>query len=409
MDQDTFKSRRERLGAALQNGEILILFAAEEPVGISKFLQNNNYLYLTGLYDTPEAIYVCHKNHEKIQEALFIQRNIPEEIVWDGAKLYPEEAEKMSGINNIKYIDEFDKAILLALNTLSKVYINTGFQKLDRPLNKASSFVQKIRDRVLHLTFAEANQLMKPLRQIKDELEIAYMSKAIEITGIGLNSIFQNAKAGMFEYELEAMIQYEMKRRGIDCFSFAPIIAAGINATTLHYKQNNTVIPENALVLCDVGALYNNYSADITRTFPVGKTFSPRQRDVYNEVLNVQKTIISMVKPGVGLQELNQKTGELIGEACVRLGLIDNPSDFRKYYMHNVGHHLGMDTHDLGARDSVLEKGMVITIEPGIYIPDEHIGVRIEDDILVTEDSYKNLSFMIPKEIKELEAIRQAN
>jgi len=244
---------------------------------------------------------------------------------------------------------------------------------------------------------------------LKDEIEISYLSNAIEITGIGLNSIFEKAEVGMYEYELEALLQYEMKRRGLPYFGFAPIIASGVNAATLHYKKNNTQIKENELVLCDVGALYNNYSADITRTFPIAKTFDSRQKAVYSEVLNIQKTIISMVKPGVGMADLNKTTCDMIGEACVRLGLIKEPQDYKKYYMHSVGHHLGMDTHDLGTRDSILEKGMVITIEPGIYIPEENIGVRIEDDILVTEDSYKNLSYMIPKEVEELEALRQKN
>ena len=407
MNPSLLKERREKLGNLLKNGEAVIIFAAEEPQGISKFLQNNNFLYFTCLYDTMEAIYVCSKNNDKTQEILFIQRNVPEEIVWDGAKLYPEEAEKISEIKRIKFLDEFEKSILPILQTTEKVYVNTGMAKLNKPLNRAMYFISNIRDRILHISFAEATQLMRPLRQIKDDTEISYLTKAIEITGLGLDSMFQNARVGMYEYELEAMLQYEMRRKGLPFFGFTPIIASGVNATTLHYKTNSTQIQDNELILCDVGASYNNYSADITRTFPIAKKFSDRQKAVYSEVLNVQKTIISMVKPGIGMTDLNKKTGELIGEACVRLGLITDPKDFTKYYMHSVGHQLGMDTHDLGARDAILEKGMVITIEPGIYIPDEKIGVRIEDDILVTDDSCRNLSYMIPKEVEELEAIRQ--
>jgi len=407
MEPNILRERREKLGGLLENQDVVIIFSAEEPVGIGKFLQNNNFLYLTGLYEAAEAVLVCYKQQNKVHEVLFIQRNIPEEIVWDGVKMYPEEAKELSEIKTIKFIDEFEKFILPILSNATKLYINSGSQKLDKPLNKALFFISKVRERALHLSYVEANQLMRPLRQTKDETEISYLSKAIEITGIGLNTIFKEARAGMYEYELEAMLQYEMRRRGLPFFGFAPIIAGGVNATTLHYKKNCTKINDNELVLCDVGALYNNYSADITRTFPIAKTFTERQKTVYNEVLSVQKAIIAMIKPGVGMTDLNKKTGELIGEACVKLGLITDPNEFRKYYMHGVGHHLGMDTHDLGARDSVLEKGMVITVEPGIYIPEENIGIRIEDDILVTENGHENLSYMIPKEVEELEAIRQ--
>ena len=406
MDVTILNERRERLGKLLNNGEIVIIFAAEEPKGINKFLQNNNFLYLTGLYEAAEAVYVCFKNKDRVQDTLYIQRNIPEMIVWDGEKLYPEEAKALSGISDIKFCDEFEDSVLNSLNLSNKIFVNTGLQGLNKPLNKPLYFVSKVRDRILHANFAEANLLMAQLRHIKDESEVKLLSKAIEITGIGLDVIFRSAKVGMYEYELEAMLIYEMRKRGLDHFGFAPIMAAGINATTLHYKKNNTIIQENELVLCDCGALYKNYSADITRTFPIAKTFSERQKEVYSEVLNVQKEVISMVKPGAWMAEINQKTGELIGEACVRLGLISDPKDFKKYYMHTIGHHLGMDTHDLGGRECVLEPGMVITIEPGIYIPEEKIGVRIEDDILVTNDSHQNLSFMIPKEIEELEKLR---
>ena len=406
MDMELLKSRREKLGKSLNNGELVVIFAAEEPRGISKFLQNNNFLYLTGLYETPEAVFTCWKQKDTVYETIFIQRNNPEMIVWDGAKLYPEEAKEISGIEKIKFLDEFEDSLLPSLSQSNKVFINTGLHSLKKPLNKPLYFVSSVRDRFPQLNFAEANILMTPLRQIKDESEIEYLTKAIEITGYGLDSIFKNAKSGMHEYELEAMLYYEMRRRGLDHYGFAPIIAGGVNATTLHYKQNNTIIKENELVLCDCGALFKNYSADITRTFPIAKTFSKRQKEVYNEVLNVQKAIISMIKPGIQMTELNEKTGEMIGAACVKLGLITDPKDYKKYYMHSIGHHLGMDTHDIGARDSVLEEGMIITIEPGIYIPDENIGVRIEDDILVTSDSHRNLSFMIPKEIEEIEKFR---
>jgi Xaa-Pro aminopeptidase len=207
------------------------------------------------------------------------------------------------------------------------------------------------------------------------------------------------------EYELEALLFYHLQKKSVRNWGFAPIIAAGINAATLHYKTNDCQIKESDVVLLDVGASYMNYSADITRCFPVSGKFSPRQKEVYTEVLAIQKEIISMMKPGVGLTQLNEKTAELMGAALVRLGLITNESDYRRYYMHSIGHHLGMDTHDLGARDSVLAVGNVLTVEPGIYIPEENLGIRIEDDILITAEGYCILSQNIPKEIEEIEAL----
>ncbi|MCK4653865.1 MAG: M24 family metallopeptidase, partial [Candidatus Cloacimonetes bacterium] len=201
----------------------------------------------------------------------------------------------------------------------------------------------------------------------------------------------------------EALLIYEARKNGIKHMAFKPIIASGKNAATLHYEKNNSKIGKNDLVLLDVGASYNNYSADISRTFPVSGKFTKRQKAVYEEVLNINKAIIKMIKPGVSLPDLNKRTIELITEALIRLKLIKDKKDYKKYYMHSVCHHLGMDAHDIGKRDSILKAGNIITVEPGIYIPEEKIGVRIEDDILVTKDGYKNLSENIPKEIKELE------
>ncbi|HOQ80410.1 MAG TPA: M24 family metallopeptidase, partial [Candidatus Cloacimonadota bacterium] len=214
-------------------------------------------------------------------------------------------------------------------------------------------------------------------------------------------------RPGMMEYELEAMLHFEMQKKGCRNYGFVPIVAAGKNAATLHYVDNNTIIEDNQLVLLDVGASQNNYSADISRTFPVNGKFTDRQKEVYQEVLNIQKEIIAMVKPGVSMGDLNKRTRELMFASMTKLGLIKEESEIIKHYMHGIGHHLGLDVHDIGARDSVLKEGMVITVEPGIYIADEAIGIRIEDDVLVTADSHRVLSAFIPKEIDELERLLQ--
>jgi Xaa-Pro aminopeptidase len=211
----------------------------------------------------------------------------------------------------------------------------------------------------------------------------------------------------MFEYQVEALIYNEMLMNGVRNWGFKPIVAGGKNAVTLHYGENNQKLQANKLLLLDVGALYNNYSADISRTFPIAKSFTKRQKEVYEEVLQVQKTIINTVEPGITLKDLNQKTVELLTEALFRLKLIKDKSEVRNYYMHGVSHFLGMDTHDVFWGDTILEPGNIITVEPGLYIEKEEIGIRIEDDILVTESGGENLSIGIPKEVEELEEIRR--
>ncbi len=402
MDLRILNRRREKLAKQLKEKEIAIVFAESEPAYPRYFLQNNNFLYLTGL-DIPNIILILSKEKEKHICMLFIERGIPKQEVWEGKKLTVEEAKQKSGIERISYIDEFERVISLALLNKTKCFVNGVLTSLNTSLNKQQNFIKQVRDRFPKLQFDDISEIILPLRTIKEKWEIKQLQRAIDITGDGIKCIIKKAKPGMMEYELEALLLYEARKNGIKHLAFNPIIASGINAATLHYEKNNSKIRKNDLVLLDVGVSHNNYSADISRTFPVAGKFTKRQKAVYKEVLNINKKIIKMIKPGVGLVELNQKTVELIQEALLRLKLIKKKEDYRKYYMHSVSHHLGMDTHDVGARDSVLKEGNVITVEPGIYISEEKIGVRIEDDIMVTKNGYKNLSQKIPKEIEELE------
>jgi Xaa-Pro aminopeptidase len=406
MNAEITKPRRDALANAMEPQQMSIIFAKLEPEGIEKFSQDNHFLYFTGL-NIPEAILCILKTKDKTLECLFIQRGIPAEEVWNGKKMTVEEAKQISGIEEVLYLDEFYSTLSMYCPNVIKVWSNMGRLVLNRPLSHASYMLNPIRKSYPNIIIDTLDKLVAPLRSIKGSWEIEQLQKAIDLTGKGIVSVMKNAKVGMMEYELEAILYYEMQKNGVQRWGFAPIIAAGINAATLHYKQNNCLIAQNDMILMDVGASYQNYSADITRCFPISGKFSPRQREVYLEVLAVQKEIIAMIKPGISMVQLNEKTNELIQQALIRLGLINEPKDFRRYYMHSIGHHLGMDTHDLGARDSVLEAGNVITIEPGIYIQEENLGIRIEDDIMVTESGFINLSQAIPKEIDDIERIRQ--
>lgn len=406
MKPEIVSPRREKLLSSLNDQDAVILFAALE-AKLEKFKQENNFLYLTGL-SIPNAIYLGYKSSKGNMEYLFIQRSDPEREVWEGKKLSIEEAKEQSGISRVLYLDEFDNMLTAYAPAINRIFTNIGHQALDAPLSYAMFRLQPVRERYPQIAILCITQIITPLRKIKSEWEIMQLQKAIDVTGKGIMDIWENAKPGMMEYELEAMLFYRIQRSGLKHWGFAPIIATGINAATLHYEKNECQIASNDLVLMDVGASNMNYSADISRTFPISGTFSRRQADVYNAVLRVQKHIISMIRPGRTLGELQSKTRELIAKELIQLGLIEEASQLMKYYMHSVSHFLGMDTHDLGGRESMLEPGNVITVEPGIYIPEESIGVRIEDDVLVTKEGYCVLSQNIPKEISELEDILKA-
>lgn len=249
------------------------------------------------------------------------------------------------------------------------------------------------------------------LRLKKSQEEVDKIKKAIEITKSGIEKLMSEARVGMKEYELEAYFDFNCKVKGATGLAFTTIAAAGENATTLHYVDNNCELKENDLILFDLGAEYNCYNADISRTFPVNGKFTERQKEVYNAVLRVNEEIINLIKPGMKYKDVNEKATELIAEECIKLGLIKDKSEVRKYYYHSIGHSLGMDTHDIETphRDIIFEPGVVFTVEPGIYIAEEGIGIRIEDDILVTEDGVINLSSDIIKTVEEIENFMSKN
>ncbi|NLO11401.1 MAG: M24 family metallopeptidase [Candidatus Cloacimonetes bacterium] len=405
MNHIPFADRRAKLASSLLDGEATIVFA-KPAENLIKFTQDNNFLYLTGL-KIPEAVLMIVKRGETHSEMLFIERGIPEREVWDGKKMTPAEARDISGVEKVQFLDEYDGVLGMFAPLLSKVWSNLGAQSLNMPLSLPLFRLEPLRQRYPQLAIADITKLISPLRMIKDEHEIKALQKAIDVTGQGIMDVMESVTAEMYEYELEAMLFYRMQRSGINNWGFAPIIASGVNAATLHYGRNDCRIEAGQLVLMDVGASYENYSADITRCFPIDGHFTDRQRQIYQIVLDVQKQIISMIKPGMTLGEMNLRTRELLTEATLAIGLIKEPQEIVKHYMHSVSHFLGMDTHDVGGREAVLEPGHVVTVEPGLYLEEESLGVRIEDDVLVTEEGHIVLSRNIPKEIDEIEAIRQ--
>jgi len=263
---------------------------------------------------------------------------------------------------------------------------------------------KKVIDTYPELKIKDATTILDDLRRIKTEVEAEEIRKAIGYTNSGIQAMMKAVHPGMNERELESLFEFSVKNSGSKGISFNTIAASGKNATVLHYEDNNCLIQAGNLVLTDLGALSNEYAADITRTYPANGKFSERQKQFYQLVLNVNETIITSIKPGVMLSELNALATDMLAEGMIKLGKIKEKSEISKYYYHGIGHFLGLDVHDVGTYTKPLEPGVVITVEPGIYVSEEGIGIRIEDNVLVTETGRENLSKQIIKEIDEIEA-----
>ncbi len=414
MDKQFFISNRKKLFRMMDDNSLAIFYAARTGPGTlpTEFVQNRNFYYLSGL-NVPNAKLIMHKKGKKNMELLFIERNITELEVWLGKKMSKEDAKKISGIETVYHTDEFERHLHLYASSTEICYYDYETSLIDTNLSYGLTQLNLIKEHYPTIRIEKVTPFLSKLRMRKNKEEIENIKKAISYTNEGIRSILEHAKHGMMEYELEAYFRFGCIRRGEKKLAFSPIVASGKNATILHYEKNNSKIEKNDLVLLDVGAKYNEYNADISRTFPASGKFNKRQKEVYNEVLQIQKKIINSVKPGITIKELQTKTIKLITEALFRLKLITKKSkvspfdreEYKKYYMHGVSHHLGLDAHDLSNREEKLQVGNVITVEPGIYIKEEKIGIRIEDDVLVTKNGCEVLSSKIPKEIEEIERI----
>jgi Xaa-Pro aminopeptidase len=265
-------------------------------------------------------------------------------------------------------------------------------------------FAESVQKNYPAMKIMNAHKFMCELRMIKADFEIEEMKKAVNLTKMGLEAVMNNLKAGEIEYTAEAEFLYTIRKNGADTNAFDTIAASGGNAVILHYVENDNIMEDGNLILMDLGAQYKQYASDITRTYPINGKFSDRQKTIYNIVLKANEEVIKMMKPGVPFADLNKKSTEVLTEGLLEIGLIKEAKEISKYYYHGVSHFLGLDVHDIGFRDAVLEPGMVFTVEPGLYIAEENIGIRIEDDILITQDGYVNLSKDIIKSVEDIEA-----
>lgn len=410
MIKEVFKRNRQKLMEKLSDNSVVVLFAGNAPRKSAdeqyQFTPNRNFYYFTGI-DEEEHIVVLTKIGGAISEKLFI-KDIDEAMEkWVGKSIRPDEGKEISGIDDVAFISTFNSFLNKTFNNLveANLYLDIDREDFNSLTNLVGEFANEIRGKYPFVNIRNVSPLITPLRLIKSKEEVKEIQKAIDITIEGVDSLMKNCKCGMKEYELEAYFDFVCKRNGIKDFAFKTIAAAGKNATILHYVDNNCEIKDGDLILFDLGAQYNYYNGDISRTFPVNGKFSERQKEVYNAVLRVNEKVINEIKPGVRFLDINEKAKEWIAEECISLGLIKDKADVSKYYWHSIGHSLGLDTHDVEGnnRDNVFQEGMVWTVEPGIYIEEEGIGIRIEDDVLVTADGVDVLTKNMIKTVEEIE------
>jgi len=417
-----FVKNRNNFTAMMQANTIAILVSndvkhnnADDVMG---FTQNNDLFYLCGI-DQEETILVLYPDAYKKEhrEILFIKKTNEHIKIWDGEKLTQEQANGISGVKNVVWLEDFEKVLQLMAFEADGLYLGHN-----EHIKRVTKNQQTRQDRMiawckekypLH-EYHRAAKITRALRPIKSVEEVALMQKAADISVGSFERVLKACKPGIKEYELEAELTYNLVRSGGSHHAFMPIVASGKNACALHYNTNDDVCQDGEMVLLDFGVCYANYNSDTTRCFPVNGTFSKRQAAIYSSVLYCLKEGSKLLKPGVIHAEYEQQMGQLVEAQLIKLELLDaaavaaqDPEKplYKKYFMHGTAHHIGLDVHDVGLYSRTLEAGMVFTCEPGIYIPEEGIGCRLENDYLLTEDGNINLTKAMPIEIAEIEAL----
>lgn len=404
-----FSNNRNKLIEDLAVGDLVVLFAGEAPKSTAdshyRFKTNKNFYYFTG-FTQEKFIVTIVKLKDKVETMLFIEEANYDIEKWVGRKLSKTAATEVSGIETVEYLDKFRPYItrLVYQDKVERAYFDLEKLSWDQPDSYTHQFAKDFRDKFLQVQIKTLHPLVTKYRLFKEEFELDCMKQAIELTDKGLKAILNTLEPGKFEYELESAFDYAIMSGGADGNAFDTIAASGSEAVILHYVDNNRPLKENELVLLDLGAQYKEYAGDISRTYPISGKFTDRQKLFYNLVLEAQLATIDAIEVGKTLAELNDVCKNVLTDGLKEIGLIKEDSEISKYYYHGVSHFLGLDTHDLGERDVKLEPGMVITVEPGLYIAEEEIGIRIEDDCLVTENGHINLSSMIIKTVEDIES-----
>ena len=405
-----FSIRRERLIKDTANDSAIVLFSGNAIMKSEDeaypFDVNRNFYYLTGLEKEMMALVVTMIDG-RINEHLFILPYDELLAKWVGGRMLKEEAAKISGVLDISNYDELDAYLANILNRQRhndkfKIYFDLWHYDAYQEASPAIKFANKLKLDHPALLIRDIYPLIAKSRMIKDDYELACIKQAINITNNGIKQMMASIRPGMNEMTMEGLFNLVLAQNVCNKNAFKSICASGKRATILHYSDNNQVMNDNELFLCDLGATFKNYCADISRTFPVNGKFSDRQKEIYELVLNAQKIVVENAKPGITLKELDNLVVEYYTRELPKHGLTKN---VREYYFHGISHHLGLDTHDVNIGNVPLAANNVITNEPGLYIEDENIGIRIEDDLLITGTGAVVLSSDIPKEIADIEKL----
>lgn len=394
-DADVFKARRETLMKSLDGG-VAVLYGATDSSGSivrGSFVQESSFYYLTGISE-PGAALILAPGERRYKEILFLQSRDPEEEDWNGRREPLGDAlNEATGFDRVARINTLPSNLTAMLQRSKKAIFLGPIVSAASDVPEALSMLRAGQSRVPGTSLENMAHLIPEMRRIKDAGEVELLKKAIDVTGKGILAAMQAVEPGMLEFQLQSVVEHTYEMEGAQFLGFSTILAWGPNATVLHYGQNNQAIQESGLVLIDTGAAWQHYSADVTRTIPVNGTFSPRERELYELVLKASNAAIQEVKVGADYyNDVHMTAKRVLDEA-----------GYGEYFIHGVGHFLGLDVHDAGDYELPLKEGVAITVEPGIYIPEEGIGIRIEDDILVTKDGPMVLSGHIPRTVQEIE------
>ena len=405
---------RRQVLEAMEDNSIAVCYAGRpahtnEDEYYHPFEVNSQFFWLTGL-QREGMILLLSKCQGKTSEVLFIEEADPTVERWTGKMPTEDDVRAVCQIEDIRFVPDFAGAVdgLISYSGISAAYYDTfRISREDLPdynLVRAQEFAHDYPAVALR----DLRALVGPFRRIKDAEEIGYIRRAIAVTGAGLDRVMKTLRPGMYEYQVQAEFEYACRCEGTRLYAFPTIAGSGINGCMMHYDSNDAVVPQEGLILLDLGAKYNNYCSDITRTYPVSGHFSPRQRVYYELVLAANRAVAESAKPGVTLRELNEICKKVLGEGLVAMGKITSVEEVGKYYMHGVSHSIGIDAHDVNIGAQALQPGWVISDEPGLYIDEEEIGIRIEDDLLITEDGCEVLSHDIIRDPDEIEACMAA-
>lgn len=421
INKSLYINNRKRLVHELKAGSVAVFNSNDimptNADGTMRFRQNNDLFYLTGV-DQEESILMLFPDHpdKKFREVLFLRETSGLIATWEGHKLTKDEARELSGIDTILWLAEFQRVLNTALTMggAEFIYLNTNehYRAEAAVETRDSRFIKWCKEKYPLHKYERIAPVMSKLRAVKSKEEINQLQVACEITNSAFRRVLKFVKPGVKEFEIEAEFIHEFLRKGSRGFAYEPIIASGANSCVLHYIENDKACKAGDVLLLDVGAEYGNYNADMTRTIPVSGKFTKRQREVYNAVLRIKRAAMKLLTPGAFYFEYHKEVQKITEAELVKLRLFDktdlkkqNPSKplFMKYFMHGTGHHLGLDVHDTGNMYSKMQVGMVWTVEPGIYITKEGLGVRLENNVVIEKNGVKDLMKDIPVEAEEIE------